>query len=181
MGVVVASNAFIMAVEFQLKGETAKDAEVWFVAFDLIFLLAFTVELALRAMVLERKTMLVTNPTLALDSFIVVMGLFSEIILPTFAGQSIFQKFSDAGTDRGASSSSSLEWLDAVKCLRSLRVLRLFTTFEYLWKVTQMFFHALPPLMWTVLFIYLIVFIFSMFAVTLIGRYSNKLSFSPSS
>ena len=42
--------------------------------------------------------------------------------------------------------------------------------FQDLWYVVQMFFFSIKPLMWTVLFILIIIFLFAMFSIVLIGR-----------
>jgi hypothetical protein len=47
------------------------------------------------------------------------------------------------------------------------------TMFQDLWYVVQMFFFSMRPLMWTVLFILIIIFLFAMFSIVLIGRSSG--------
>lgn len=64
---------------------------------DLIFLFIFTAELVLRAHFLPSWTYLITTPALALDTFIVVVGLFTEILLPLMLGE--FGAKLSAGTE----------------------------------------------------------------------------------
>lgn len=69
MGVLVAVNALVMGLEYELRGDDAKNAEHTFMLLDLVFLMAFLVELCLRIRVLGLK-LIVTTPALCLDLFL---------------------------------------------------------------------------------------------------------------
>ena len=170
MGFLVMLNALVMAVEFQLKGQATRDAAFYFPIIDLLFLGVFTTELVLRAAFLKKLRFLVTNPSMALDTFIVICGLVTELALPLAFGE-FWSKF-DPDADNSASSGATdaVQTLKALRCLRAVRVLRVLAMFEDLWTCVQIFYYALKPLFWTSVLIWLILFIFTMFAIALLGR-----------
>lgn len=139
-----------------------------FTVLDALFLVAFTVELWLRIRVLGLK-LIVTTPALFLDFFIVICGLLTEIFIPLIlAGPgAVFNT-------GGGGQSGVLQTLKTLRALRAIRVLRMLTIFADLWYVVQLFFFSLRPLFWTVFFIWIIIFIFTMFSIVLVGRQENS-------
>lgn len=170
MGLVVAANALCLAVESEISWADGQDTSVTnvldaFKILDLIFLLIFTAELMAR-IIGSGFGIIAKNPAMWLDLIIVITGWITEIIFPLHLGVGI--------TDRDQDSPSKvLQTLKVLRVLRAVRVLRMLTMFRDLWLVVQSFFYCLRPLMWTVLFILIIIFLFAMFAVDLIGKDVN--------
>eukprot|EP00392_Amoebophrya_sp_AT5.2_P018476 g19022.t1 len=106
----------------------------------------------------------VLNLQYSLDVAVVGSGLLFELVFPlvTTGGLSV----GSGGDDTGGLA----DVMRMLRVLRALRVLRLLTIFEHLWAVVQLFFFSLPPLLYTVSFMMIIIFLFAMFSVVIIGQ-----------
>lgn len=156
IGLVVLSNALMMVVESEMSAVNPemKEHRVWR-TMDYIFLAIFSLELFMRLYVFGFKSM--KSLANALDMSIVVSGWITEIIIPVFL-------------DSASMDLKSLQGLKTLRVLRCVRCLRMLTIFKDLWLIVQSFFHCLKPLCWMVVFIMVIIFIFTMFATELIGK-----------
>lgn len=85
MGLMVAINALMMGVEYQMSDSDLRTYYLHFKILDLFFLFIFTVELSLRLYVWGVRT-LTKSPALMLDALIVVVGITTELILPLYYG-----------------------------------------------------------------------------------------------
>merc|ERR1719424_368118 len=149
VGVVVLLNSVSMGLETEVS-----DPGVLFVlvAGDIVFLVVFTLELLLRAFAMRQY--LFNTLSDVMDAAIVVSGwvqVVLEIVL------------------RGSDVLSLLAVLKVFRALRALRVLRMFVFFDGLWLAVSSFFACLGPLLWTCIFIMIILLIMSQFAVHLLG------------
>ncbi|CAD7975363.1 unnamed protein product [Amoebophrya sp. A120] len=99
----------------------------------------------------------------SLDVAVVLTGWLFDVFFPLATTGTI----TVAGTDQKGGVQSAVKIL---RVFRAFRVLRLLTIFEHLWHVVQLFFFSLTPLMWTVLFIMIIIFLFGIFSVVIIGQ-----------
>ncbi|CAD7949786.1 unnamed protein product [Amoebophrya sp. A25] len=161
IGWMIVINTLYMGTEYQLDPQMVKDNFGYFEVVDLLFLCTFTFELYLRISVFGTRNVL-GNPIYALDFFIVILGLVTEVALPLYAGTFLKGEMGDGSElDR---------MIRSARALRALRVLRVITLIEQLWGVVELFFYALGPLFWTVLFILIIIFQFTIFTVVLVGR-----------
>lgn len=145
---VVVLNSVTMALESEIS-----DAREFFIVTDALFLIIYTVELLLRVYVSGLKIFRI--PSNALDLIIVVAGWASLI------------------TDLVGSDAESLRMITTLKVLRafrSIRLLRMFTFFEGCWIIASSFANCLKPLFWTCIFLTIILFTFTMFAIELIGN-----------
>ncbi len=164
MGIVVAVNALMMGIEYQMNDRDAEEWEYRFMIFDLMFLTVFTIELAMRLSVLGLKKSLQT-PAMLLDILIVTVGLVTEVLLPLYYGT-----FLQPSNSQANENFQIIKVLKTLRALRAIRVLRMLTMFGDLWRIVQMFFFSLKPLLTTVFFIIIIIFLFAMFSIVLIGR-----------
>lgn len=117
----------------------------------------FTVELLLRAIAL--RWFLLQTFSDFLDITIVLAGWIQVIL------QSVGSSDDDV--------LQSFQALKVFRALRALRMLRMFVFFDGLWLAVSAFFHALWPLLWTCIFIAIILLIMSQFAVHLVGTSSE--------
>lgn len=154
MGFAVAVNALCLAAETEVPQNL--DTQSFFRTSDLVFLAIFTFEFLLRIFAYGLGCL--RAPVMALDAVIVLAGWVTEIIIPI-----VLSSEPDVDLD-------VLQTLKVLRVLRAVRVLRMLTMFKDLWLVVQSFFLCLRPLVWTVMFILIIIFLFAMFAVELIGR-----------
>lgn len=159
IGLVVMGNAVSIAVESEKveSGSTADDDNI-FRQLDFTFLVIFSVELALKLFVWRLHYFkLFSN---MLDAAIVAVGWLTEVFLPLFIQ-----------TDESVSSKvQTVETVKVMRVLRCVRIVRMLTMFEELWLIVQSFFLSLKPLVWTCVFIIIIIFIFGNFAAQLIGQ-----------
>ncbi|CAD7945436.1 unnamed protein product [Amoebophrya sp. A120] len=158
----IAANCFFMAFEYQLQGEDKVDMETGIIVGDLLFLLIFTAELGLRCGAFGLKNV-IFNLQYSLDVAVVGSGILFELLLPLITTGGI----STGGEDDSGGLADVMRML---RVLRALRVLRLLTIFEHLWAVVQLFFFSIPPLIWTVSFMMIIIFLFAMFSIVIIGQ-----------
>lgn len=155
MGFVVVVNAMFLAVENEIPQNEDSVVRVFTIA-DAIFLAIFTIELISRIFAFGFACIR-NSSAMMLDVVIVATGWLTEVIVPLTTGAF-------------AVDMKVLQALKVLRVLRAVRVLRLMTMFRDLWLVVQAFFLCLKPLVWTVLFILIIIFIFAMFSVELIGN-----------
>lgn len=150
IGLVVVLNSITMALESEVDGDTGG---VVLRIFDCIFLIVFTIELFLRAIAL--RWYLLQTFSDALDIVIVLAG-WIQIVLQSFGSEDdkVLQSF---------------QALKVFRALRALRMLRMFVFFDGLWLAVSSFFNCLWPLLWTCIFIAIILLIMSQFAVHLLG------------
>lgn len=151
MGICVAFNAATMVLEYELQ---AGDGS-WQRILDEIFLIVFFIELMVRFFVYGRQ--LLQDSSGILDVFVVATGIMSQWILPAVA--------SGANLDL-----QTLQVLKVLRVARCVRVLRMLTMFRDLWIIVMSFFGCLGALMWTIVFMMIVIFIFGMFGVELIGH-----------
>ncbi len=85
MGLMVAINALMMGVEYQMNNQDLRTYYLHFKIMDLFFLVVFTVELSLRLYVWGIRT-LTKSPALMLDALIVFVGIITELLLPLYYG-----------------------------------------------------------------------------------------------
>eukprot|EP00392_Amoebophrya_sp_AT5.2_P011183 g11258.t1 len=161
IGAVICVNAICMGIEYQLSESDLDDFYFLFQVLDLFFLIIFTWELSLRFSVFGVWDV-VKTPIYTLDCFIVGAGLITELVLPLMAGTFM------SGKPEGKNDMVKL--IRSCRALRALRVLRVITLIESLWVVVELFFYSLPPLFWTVVFIMIIIFLFTIFTIVLVGR-----------
>eukprot|EP00746_Dinoflagellata_sp_MGD_P013565 gnl/MRDRNA2_/MRDRNA2_129366_c0_seq1.p1 gnl/MRDRNA2_/MRDRNA2_129366_c0~~gnl/MRDRNA2_/MRDRNA2_129366_c0_seq1.p1 ORF type:complete len:1025 (+),score=153.69 gnl/MRDRNA2_/MRDRNA2_129366_c0_seq1:208-3075(+) len=153
MGFVVSVNAVCLAAETEVNDPGSQS---FFRLSDLVFLSIFSFELVLRVFAYGLGCL--RTPVMMLDAIIVLTGWVTEIIIPLVLS-------SEPHVDLDV-----LQTLKVLRVLRAVRVLRMLTMFRDLWLVVQSFFLCLRPLVWTVVFIMIIIFLFAMFAIELIGR-----------
>lgn len=148
MATVVAINLITMAVEPEMP-----QAHRFFTSLDWFYNIIYTVEVSMRVSVYGRLYFI--NSFNILDLLIVVSGWitsFAEVI---------------AGDSDGPF--ASMGALKVLRALRSFRLFRMIGFFEGVWIVFSSFLNCLKPLLWTCVFVMVIIFIFAMFAVELIG------------
>ncbi|CAD7949774.1 unnamed protein product [Amoebophrya sp. A25] len=162
IGFFIGLNALWMGIEYQMPIEFVNEHFIYFQIADLAFLIIFFLELSARVHVFGIK-MVLSQPIYALDAFIVITGVAIEVALPLSVGGFLSGKTLDEG-DEG------LRLLRSARSLRALRILRVITLIENLWGVVELFFFSLPPLFWTVLFILIIIYLFTIFSIVLLGR-----------
>lgn len=75
------------------------------------------------------------------DAIVVLNGVLTELVLPAL------------GVDG--------EGLNVLKALRCVRIIRMFSMVEHLWTVSLTFVNSFQPMLWTVLFLMIIVGVFS--------------------
>mmetsp|Transcript_55409 Transcript_55409/g.101440 ORF Transcript_55409/g.101440 Transcript_55409/m.101440 type:complete len:657 (-) Transcript_55409:29-1999(-) len=154
IGLVVVANSLTMALESEVTGDSGK---VVLEIFDLIFLIVFTIELMLRAVAL--RWFLLQTFSDFLDIVIVLAGWIQIILMSVGrADDDVLQSF---------------QALKVFRALRALRMLRMFVFFDGLWLAVSAFFSALWPLLWTCIFIAIILLIMSQFSVHLVGTSSE--------
>lgn len=146
MALVVGVNSLIMALESETEG-----AESVFEGLDWFFNVVYSVEAFCRWTVYRQHYL--KSAVNILDLVIVICGW-----LTSFAA--IF---------RGVGGLGSVGALKVLRALRALRFCRMISFFEGIWLVFSSFMRCMRPLFWTCLFVAVIIFIFTMFAVELIG------------
>eukprot|EP00392_Amoebophrya_sp_AT5.2_P001551 g1553.t1 len=162
--IAIMTNCLFMALEYQLQGEDKTSFADFIMISDLLFLFIFCCELGLRCAAFG-TTKTLFNVQYSLDVAVVGSGLLFEILLPLMTTGTL----SDS-SDKEASKNTGANVMRMLRVLRALRVLRLLTIFEQLWNVVQLFFFSLAPLMYTVVFIMIIIFLFAMFSIVIIGQ-----------
>mmetsp|Transcript_155747 Transcript_155747/g.283250 ORF Transcript_155747/g.283250 Transcript_155747/m.283250 type:complete len:582 (+) Transcript_155747:168-1913(+) len=148
IAMIVVANSITMGLESEITSWRE-----FFVVTDAIFLVIYTVELSLRTHVSGLR--LFRMAANILDLVIVVAGWASLTV------------------DLLGSDAESLRMITTLKVLRafrSIRLLRMFTFFEGCWIIAASFFSCLKPLFWTCVFLSIILFTFTMFAIELIGK-----------
>ena len=96
------------------------------------------------------------------DLAIVLVAWITEVIVPAYL-------VLEAEVDIFESSATvfGLKYFGVLRALRCIRIIRLLSMIEDLWLVSLTFNYALVPLLWTLVFVLIIVFVFAMFVVAL--------------
>jgi voltage-gated sodium channel len=149
--IIVLVNAVIMGLESEMPAH-----EETFELIDFYLLFGYTIELFMRWFAL--RSMIIKGPANILDIVIVLAGWVSYVAHELLADSILDGK---------------LNAINALKVLRALRVLRcvrMLTFFDGLWFTVQSFYFCLKPLRDVCMFLILMLFVFSIFAVELIGN-----------
>ncbi|CAD7974487.1 unnamed protein product [Amoebophrya sp. A25] len=113
-----------------------------FHALDYIFLFIFACELFLRFVATAEWRFKKFSRWMWFDLAILLIGICTELLLPLFSG------IEDATVQR-------------IKAVRCMRVVRLFAMVEHLWTLALTFLFSVQPLFWTVVFLFIVVFLFA--------------------
>lgn len=160
IAVVVMCNAMMMALESEVDALAP-----YLYTIELVFLAIYTVEVVIRVYVF--RSLVLNSKANILDMVVVLLGWISDVAIPIAIGGSL----SEDQTLEGVGSGVVL--LKLLRALRVLRCIRLIAFFDGLWLVVHSFFFCLRPLLWTCIFISVVIFVFTIFAVELIGNGSE--------
>lgn len=146
VALIVMINSFTMALESEVE-----HAESFFKNLDWFYNVVYSLEAFCRWVVYGRSYFKAWVNIL--DFVIVVCGWLTSI----------------GGLFENSGVMDSISALKVLRALRALRFCRMISFFEGIWIVFTSFIRCMRPLFWTCLFVFVIIFIFTMFAVELIG------------
>eukprot|EP00392_Amoebophrya_sp_AT5.2_P016582 g16855.t1 len=159
VGFVLLANATAIAVEQQHTSRNTHAA--LFSVLDILFLAFFTVELALRYVHVGGSLKYFSN-WMWFDVTVVAVGFVTDVILPHF----VFRDASKGGSEEDSSSAIN-DSMNALKALRCMRLVRMFSMVEHLWTLALTFLFSAKPLFWTVVFLMIVLFVFAVFLAAL--------------
>jgi voltage-gated sodium channel len=155
VGLVILTNAVFIAIETDADPENAQVQEFLGYA-EIIFCVLFTAELVVRLKMDGLKYF--KDPANWLDFFLVVSSDIDVFIMRNMEG---------GGNAEGMKIMSILRML---RLLRLARLLRVFRMFKELWLIVAGLAAALRTLFWASLFLFLMIFMFAIFATQMIGH-----------
>lgn len=161
--VVIFANCLILGLQSDLKEQN--NCGFFISVMDRIFLICFTLELIVTVYSLRRSA--VRSVSCVMNFFIVVAGwilVIVEVTTETYTPKCGMIDFSKEKDSNGINAAGLL------RAFSACRILRTITFIDNLWMIVQTFFLCLRPLLWTVLFMFLIVYAFAIAAINLIGR-----------
>jgi voltage-gated sodium channel len=159
VGVVILTNAGFIALETDADPDNA-DMQQFLGYAEIIFCVLFSVELLVRLKIDGLNYF--RDPANWLDFFLVISSDIDVFILRNMEG---------ADDTEGMKIMSILRML---RLLRLARLLRVFRMFKELWLIVAGLAAALRTLFWASLFLFLMIFMFAIFATQMIGHATNS-------
>lgn len=152
----IASVVLVNVVTMGLQSEVKSiERELWFV--ELVFLGIYTLELIARLYVFRVAVFM--RALNWLDITVVLISWLSDVVFV------LLVKAED-----NSEIANAISALRVFRAMRAMRFVRMLTIFEGLWVSVECFRFCFKPLFWTVVFISVILFIFTMLSVELIGQ-----------